>query len=802
MTLPVPPINPSNPIPKSPFYYPQQESLSTGSGSALVVGSGLNVDYATGIISASGGGGGAVLSVSGTAPIVVSGATATPNVSVNTATNSSLGVVKVGQNIDVAAGEISVKFATTSQIGVVQLNDTLTSTSTLQALTANQGKNLQDQINSLVIASDIILAGTFNASTSEMVSVTTAGLTAGFVTGTNLPVPAVGLTNYYVIVEVGGSYNPPAGGGPYNTVPGDWFLCTGAAWQHLALGYTPNNASETQAGIVELATAGEVQTGVDNTRAVTPFGANSAYIPRAVLTAKGQLISSLGAGIPANVGAGADGQVLYACSAAPTGVTWGDASSDIPCSTIIGKGTIVTGTAANTPSGLALGSEGQYLSVNTACPSGLQWVSSIGVPCSAVTSKGALITGTAPGVIASLPPGPDGCILTTNSTCSSGLSWSSNTAIPCSLLAKGTLITGSTPSVPYALPVGTTGQYLVANSSCVAGMAWTTLPSYIPSSCIAAKGTLISGSGPDAPLALPVGSSGQFLQVNSACPTGLQWVTCQTIPCSCLNGSTGGLLVGCSSTFGVLSGGATGTILTADTTCALGVKWCAPAYIPCSLLSSKGQVVTATGSGAPAALPVGSDNLVLTACSACPTGLTWSASGGTYVCATCFTSEGQLIASTGSGTYSVVQKPARYGNGMPLVTNSNCTNGVSFCAVGQSCGTTMTDGSAFSFSDPTTSAYDIAVGWNGGTFGISSPAAMVIRVAGWDIAPFTSTGNTSAGGTFTQPIADSFAITYEFFVGQYDNILLEIANFYKITVMRVVALSTTGPIWVNITRLS
>jgi hypothetical protein len=57
MALPVPPFNPIRPIPNNPFYSPQSFSLQ-GTIGPITIGSGLNVDYSTNILSATGGGGG------------------------------------------------------------------------------------------------------------------------------------------------------------------------------------------------------------------------------------------------------------------------------------------------------------------------------------------------------------------------------------------------------------------------------------------------------------------------------------------------------------------------------------------------------------------------------------------------------------------------------------------------------------------------------------------------------------------------------------------------------------------------
>ena len=66
------------------------------------------------------------------------------------AKSNVLGGVKIGDNINVTEeGLISVLVASTGQMGVVQLNNTLTSDSDSQALTASQGKALKALIDGL-----------------------------------------------------------------------------------------------------------------------------------------------------------------------------------------------------------------------------------------------------------------------------------------------------------------------------------------------------------------------------------------------------------------------------------------------------------------------------------------------------------------------------------------------------------------------------------------------------------------------------------------------------------------------------
>jgi hypothetical protein len=56
-----------------------------------------------------------------------------------------------------------------------------------------------------VISGNLVNAGTYNASTNLLSSVTTAGSAAGFTNGSALPAPATGNLNYYVVVDTSGT---------------------------------------------------------------------------------------------------------------------------------------------------------------------------------------------------------------------------------------------------------------------------------------------------------------------------------------------------------------------------------------------------------------------------------------------------------------------------------------------------------------------------------------------------------------------------------------------------------------------
>ena len=110
-------------------------------------------------------------------------------------------------------------------------------------------------------------------------------------------------------------------------------------------------------------------------------------------------------------------------------------SCGIPCATITGKGVILTGTALNSPVGLGVGTDGQILLACSAASEGLCWVSVPGVtspaiPCAVLTAKGSLVTATAAGIPADLPVGTNGQYLTANSAAASGLCWVAPPAAP------------------------------------------------------------------------------------------------------------------------------------------------------------------------------------------------------------------------------------------------------------------------------------------------------------------------------------------------------------------------------------
>lgn len=177
--------------------------------------------------------------------------------------------IVVDNETDPQVNVISVSAATVISPGVVQLTNSTSIDSELLALTAAGAKSLQDQINTLSITSNITLAGTLDASTGVIDSVTTEGAAAGFVVGSNLPAPAPSNAEYFVIITNPGTFTP-TGGTPITVRSGDWILSNGTVWNYLEVGYRASSATTTNEGIVQLATSAEVTSGVNSTKAVVP----------------------------------------------------------------------------------------------------------------------------------------------------------------------------------------------------------------------------------------------------------------------------------------------------------------------------------------------------------------------------------------------------------------------------------------------------------------------------------------------------------------------------------------------------
>jgi energy-coupling factor transporter ATP-binding protein EcfA2 len=428
---PSPNINPITPIPNNPFYYPETWSIDGPQGQ-FITGTGILINPATGTISAAAGPNppGTVTLVSPGTGIVTS-----PVGGINSAGSVSLapvGGVLVPGNYNMASitvdiygrivaassssanvvqgisaqypieitgsnsfPTIGIDLATTTNAGAVQLRDDCITPSNTLALTANQGFLLQNQVNTLSsLLNDLYLGGSLNPTSGTVVSATVAGNLAGITAANPLPAPAPANLGAEMLVTQAGSYSPPGGGGPYDTVAGDKFISDGATWQFFPTGFRATAATTSAAGIVELADVAETEALADFTLAVTPgtlgalvatetqrgltrlatiaetqaLSANNVTITPATLNTVNASTSQKGLVQLINV-TGSGSTTLAPTAALLDAV----ASSGIPKEIINGVGDIIVGAAPDTPAILPRGTNGSVLTVDVTKPLGLDW---------------------------------------------------------------------------------------------------------------------------------------------------------------------------------------------------------------------------------------------------------------------------------------------------------------------------------------------------------------------------------------------------------------------------------------------
>ena len=466
-------FDPYNPIPNGPFYSIPSYYLQGPTG-PLVIGSGLSVSL-QGVISSTGGGGGGGTVTSITAGLGLTGGTITGSGTIGLApsgvaagayTYPALSVDASGRITSIMNGSpvtgvavsvplllsgsptsptISIQPASTTQTGSVQLNNTTSSTLTNQALTAAAGKSLQDQINAVAQnANGLILAGTLNAATGNVVNATTAGVSAGFTAGSPVPAASPAINDYYLIVTTAAaSYTPTGGSAITGVLVGDYILCSSGAWTILRVGpITGAYATTTAAGVVELATSAEAIAGTNPNVVLTPFTGAATYVNRYCFTGPGQVLASNGNATYAALGSGIDGQVLTVDSSAPLGVKWAAGGGGGGATINMSFLAPITGTAnpytggvvavgINTASTTALGAV--QLADTAATQAGVSaslavtplGAASTYIPFCDFTAKGQLIVGSGAGTFAIEPPGADGLALVACAACTNGLTYAS-----------------------------------------------------------------------------------------------------------------------------------------------------------------------------------------------------------------------------------------------------------------------------------------------------------------------------------------------------------------------------------------
>ena len=481
--------------------------------------------------------------------------------------------------VSVTAGttpDVSVAAASTASAGVVQLNDTLSSNSTTQALTAAQGQILQDQINALSVATNLTFAGTFDATLGHMDSVTAEGTAEGFALNSNLPTPAADNDNFFVIVTTAGSYSPPGGGGPYSANRGDWFLSNGVVWEYLNVGADLPVASTGSQGIVELATVAEAQAGTSTTLAVTPAGL-AASLPDATPISVGVMY---GCSLSTYDGTTSLGHCALGSNSAGFGI-WNTAvgSCSLAANTVgylntaIGKDALARSTSGNdnTALGFQVMCNNLTGTANTGVGSSSLIQVNSGTGNTGLGAYSLLVTDT--GCFSTAVGYASGYFSRGNCNVFLGVYSGCTTGTGCNNVAIGPRVQVPLPnsscqlSIGYALnchwltgdstkaikpgagiidcanSTGTAGQVLMSNGA--NAVCWGSAAASIPCSCITAKGSLITGTAANTPTALNVGANGRFLMACSTTATGLCW--------SCLPAAT-------PTSFGVVYGQTAGVV--------------------------------------------------------------------------------------------------------------------------------------------------------------------------------------------------------------------------------------------------
>ena len=145
-------------------------------------------------------------------------------------------------------------------------------------------------------------------------------------------------TKHYIVLNTGtGTITIARNGVNINGAASDLTLTTqysgyhlwtdGTNWFAHYIASVYPTASETLSGIVELATDAETITGTDTAKATTPANIAATSIAKALIDAKGDIISATAADTPARLAVGTNGQVLTAASGEATGLKWASSGS-------------------------------------------------------------------------------------------------------------------------------------------------------------------------------------------------------------------------------------------------------------------------------------------------------------------------------------------------------------------------------------------------------------------------------------------------------------------------------------------
>jgi hypothetical protein len=182
-----------------------------------------------------------------------------------------------------------------------------------------------------ISAGSVIFAGTYNATTNQIATVTTEGTAIGLSVGNALPAASQINESYYVVVSTGGTGVSPAPA--VALAPPDLILSNGSAWVEIDVSSTYVAQTASNVGFTPGANLGStnVQAALEE---VSNECRNASNITSGTLAAtrggtgtgsytKGDLLAASSGTALSQLAVGTNGQVLRANSATATGLEWG-----------------------------------------------------------------------------------------------------------------------------------------------------------------------------------------------------------------------------------------------------------------------------------------------------------------------------------------------------------------------------------------------------------------------------------------------------------------------------------------------
>jgi hypothetical protein len=181
-----------------------------------------------------------------------------------------------------------------------------------------------------ITAGTVIFAGTYDANTNQIASVTNDGAALGLSIGNPLPAASANNQNYFVIVSNAGTGTSPAPA--VALLPPDLILSTGTSWVRIEssdayiaqvatqVSFTPAgliSSSNVQAAIEEVSSECRIATNITSGTLAPTVGGTGI-----TTYAKGDLIAGSGTNTLAKLTVGTNGFVLKANSSTATGLQW------------------------------------------------------------------------------------------------------------------------------------------------------------------------------------------------------------------------------------------------------------------------------------------------------------------------------------------------------------------------------------------------------------------------------------------------------------------------------------------------